>query len=92
MAGRGRPQSKPANKVKAVKPIKKISVKTQRSLDSFWLSTSDVIPVNSDQFVAEDDPDYEAMLENDGTEWVDVDVLSPLRERSVLERDNLSQP
>ncbi len=50
-----------------------------------------VIPVNTDQFAAEDDPDYEAILENDGTEWVDVDVLSPSRERSVLDRDHLSQ-
>ena len=68
----------PAMKLKAVNPTKKIA-KVQKSIDSYWVAAQRVIPVNMSETQSHDvDVELEVVIDNDGTEWVDVDTTGPL--------------
>ena len=77
MVGWGKAPSKPAMKFKVVKPATKAN-KVQRSIDSYCVAAQSVIPVNMGEAQDHDaDVDLEAVIDNDGTEWVDVETAGP---------------
>ncbi len=78
------PPSKQALKVKGVKVIKKPN-KVQKSLDSYRVASQRVMSVNSGKNVDSNigvDVDLEVVINNEGTEWVDVDVVAETSEHS----------
>ncbi len=77
MVGWGKAPSKLAMKFKVVKPATK-ATKVQRSIDSYRVAAQSIIPVNMGEAQGHDaDVDLEAVIDNDGTEWVDVETAGP---------------
>ncbi len=78
MVGWGKAPSKLATKFKVVKPATKVT-KVQRSIDSYRIAAQSVIPVNMSETQGHDaDVDLEVVIDNDRTEWVDVETAGPL--------------